>query len=445
MKSLNNKGSAMVWAIVTIMIISIVITGVIVIGSAYSQRTISNVASMQAYLTARSAADIVKAQIDGYTQTFDEGDTINYDNDFIPDTVNGTVAIDNFNFDSSMGTAVVTVTRTATDSLTIHSVGTVGDSSEEVDIICSLSIEYIENENSPQVTGFDGLNVTTLAISKTTNLTLGDGTDLYIVDLETPGNNKKSLIIGGNLYTNLNTNYDENTHTGKIKGVRFTADDVLPYNAITISDGMNIDGNFYSLNDNFVNTIDLLTLKGDSSDFYYYLTDDDYVVSELDGQPDSNGVISTNTTLEVSGTNNYYIRVAAGCTLNLNVVNNSENPDDIPSVYIMLDAGAESLNIYSCSDVYLYLYGGNDSSVWVKDGLTINGGISVERLECNGNLTFNAVEPHDATGITPVNDGAGGPGGPGGPGSGGAPYPPEEPTEPEPSREVHTWSFTKYE
>jgi len=136
----NNKGSALVWALVTIFVLVIFIGTTLTMAFSYYNRSLINNDLKQAYFTARSVVDALKDEIQADTAN---GQAILAELDTVGDTVN----IENINFvgDSTdqgyitatvileeTDTIIITATayigeRTKTVTLRLHSDGTVSD------------------------------------------------------------------------------------------------------------------------------------------------------------------------------------------------------------------------------------------------------------------------------------------------------------------------------
>jgi hypothetical protein len=59
----NNQGSAVVWAVCTLMVLLLVLTATLTSSAAYHARSVREIDRNQAYLTARSAVDAVLAEL----------------------------------------------------------------------------------------------------------------------------------------------------------------------------------------------------------------------------------------------------------------------------------------------------------------------------------------------------------------------------------------------
>ncbi len=63
---LDKKGSALIWAVCTLLILMLVLSAVLTSSAAYHARSVRETEKNQAYLTARSAVDAVLATVNGY-------------------------------------------------------------------------------------------------------------------------------------------------------------------------------------------------------------------------------------------------------------------------------------------------------------------------------------------------------------------------------------------
>ncbi|MEG2213842.1 MAG: pilus assembly protein, partial [Clostridiales bacterium] len=82
---MNKRGSAMVWAVISMTVVLLIVTGVVTLSNAYAKRSIDENAGRQAYLTARSMVDVVLSKIDGYHEDFPAGSSsFRYHNTLIP-------------------------------------------------------------------------------------------------------------------------------------------------------------------------------------------------------------------------------------------------------------------------------------------------------------------------------------------------------------------------
>ena len=104
----DEAGYALIWAAVTMIIAAIMISGTLLVSRAYASRNLNSAVADQAYLTARSAAEAVAAQIDGSTAVCEPGESPDYANPLIP-ADGGSIEINggSFDFPASMGTVDV--------------------------------------------------------------------------------------------------------------------------------------------------------------------------------------------------------------------------------------------------------------------------------------------------------------------------------------------------
>lgn len=112
----NTRGSAVVWAIATVGFLVIIITAFLTVSLRFAEGSISNAHQRQAYLTSRSAVDLVM-------QEFLDG-TTNADEIYNYLLANGTWQVNSMNFPADMGTcsltAVLTKGASAADGTTIR-------------------------------------------------------------------------------------------------------------------------------------------------------------------------------------------------------------------------------------------------------------------------------------------------------------------------------------
>lgn len=101
---MNKKGSALMWAIVVCLIIGILTFAASSIALSYHKRSVNNIEKNQAYLTARSAVNVVSNEIISKTET--GLDMLAY----LGLIENNTLFIPEFNFKENMGTCNLSAT-----------------------------------------------------------------------------------------------------------------------------------------------------------------------------------------------------------------------------------------------------------------------------------------------------------------------------------------------
>ena len=82
---MGKKGSALAWAVISMVVILILVTGALTIGRVYAARSINENVSNQTYLTARSMVNAIVSKIDGCTKVFAiDATEFDYENALIP-------------------------------------------------------------------------------------------------------------------------------------------------------------------------------------------------------------------------------------------------------------------------------------------------------------------------------------------------------------------------
>lgn len=75
----NLKGSALVWAMITVSMLVIIVGGILTLSMVYFNKNAETVKDTQAYFNARSGADFVKSQLEANDYEFRDGFLTNKD------------------------------------------------------------------------------------------------------------------------------------------------------------------------------------------------------------------------------------------------------------------------------------------------------------------------------------------------------------------------------
>ena len=240
MKVLNNKrGSAILWCILLIVILTILLASVLTASSAYFNYTVNSIQKQQAYFTARSAISTLLEEFSQSDETHvtSSGSSIytyNSSIDLMP-AEGETIEITSFEgLDSSLGEVTGTIKLN-------------DDDSEKVDI--TVTAYYPDKTNGKSYTMhatvarqplyFGGIAVKNLVLGANSKFVLGENTDLYYYtyrntellgtntantfDTSTTGlgANGSTIVINGNLITQGDAKIGKNT---VVAGHRFNAD-----------------------------------------------------------------------------------------------------------------------------------------------------------------------------------------------------------------------------
>ena len=114
----SKRGSAIVWAFGVSMVLLIVLEGVLLASKSYASRSIYNNSQQQAYMTARSAADMVAKQFTEYS-TVDDLVAINAMAEKIYDFTGHKQNLGTVDFGDEMGECTITITMEAKKKMRI--------------------------------------------------------------------------------------------------------------------------------------------------------------------------------------------------------------------------------------------------------------------------------------------------------------------------------------
>ena len=406
---MNNKGSAIAWAVISLSVIVIIAAASLSSGAAYTLRSVKGNNRRQAYLTARSAVDAVLSRIDGYTVSGSPGTYFAYDNPLIPQTLGDSADVTGMSFPEDMGLCTAKVTRTAEDVLEITATATVETESRSVRARVERSVEM--TSGGGEVSGvFKGIYAESLKMDANLTLRAVNATDLYIGGITGSQNKNSGISVGGILYTDLTVT------DGKIGNMSVAYGGKGSFRELQLPRSVTLPGTCVNLNDNG-GVRDIYLGSGESGFSYVLMKRPDG--GAYGGAPDSNGVISDRTAIHVGGGRSYYIKTAPGATLNLDIVNDTE---EASAVYVFLDGknGSDeaALNVLSVDEtIMLYICGGTGSVVNMSGGLELTGAVSADTLEVTDDFDMGFQAP--PAGLAVYDDGE--------------------------AAETHTWSFVRYE
>ena len=413
----NTSGAAIAWAVLSMLILTILVSAALAIGLAYARHSINDINEKQAYLTARSAVDAIVSKIDGYMVEGPVGAVeANYDNPLVLKYVGNTLTVDNFNFPDKMGTVTAIIERTGSDELKILATAYKSSQSEDVAAIIRRSVQIIESTvgYTPASAVFkNGFFITTALITDTGHMQINITGDLYIIDMpKPPSPGQKYYIVGGDLYTD----------NSKTWGVHFKDEGGNKLDPQEIPDDMDLTLNSFDWDGNY------LPITGPAGcNLTESFANADHVDYPFPWFRLQAGTY--NKPLFVSDDSTYYIKLAGSSTLDLNL--QKTGGDATATVFVFIDDGS-TLNIKSVDDnINLFALGATGSNIILADGVTMTGAITGDNIVFEGDVTINAVQPtaEIPTSYTPPEGG----------GEGGEP-----PTEPAEAKEIHTWSFDRY-
>ncbi|NCC86275.1 MAG: hypothetical protein EOM05_00180 [Clostridia bacterium] len=176
MNRLKNKdGSAILWTVLLTVIITILLGSLLTLSYGYHNSTIATVKKQQAYFTARSATDMVIADLGTY----------GIESNFMPSRNGITLKIDSFGFTSDMGTARAEIKKVSDDTVEVKVISTYADS--EYTMTATLKNQSLF---------FGGIAVKNLEVPVSSTFTLTENTDLYI---DNASGFTGRINIGGNL------------------------------------------------------------------------------------------------------------------------------------------------------------------------------------------------------------------------------------------------------
>lgn len=193
----NKKGSALLWCVLLIIILTILLGSVLTASYTYFNYTMRTIKRQQAYFTARSGVNLILHELtdeeaimeNGAHKTNEFGD-YEYFIPIEPENVGDVVTINNFGFSPEMGVVTGSLKKIEEDKIEIE--------------VTSYYPDELGEKYSMKATAvyqplfFGGVAVKNLTLNG--NLTLGDGTDFYwgSEDLFNPDGNGTSLINNGN-------------------------------------------------------------------------------------------------------------------------------------------------------------------------------------------------------------------------------------------------------
>jgi len=416
----NNNGAAIAWAVLAMLILTVLISGALAIGLAYARHSINDINQKQAYLTARSAVDAIISEVDGYTVEGPIGGVeANYDNPLVLKYVGNTLTVNNFNFPDQMGTATAVIERINTDEIKILATAQKSSQTEDVAAIIKRSVQIIESTVGyiPASTVFkDGFFVTTAFFSDRSSMFIDITGDLYIIDMPKPQNpGRKYYFVGGDLYTDSSQTWG--VHFYDSYGHKLYPEDIPDEMDLSLY-SVSWDGNYLPITGSWGCDLTSSFASADHVDYpfpWFRLQAGTY-----------DNIVS------VSDNSTYYIKLSGNSTLDLDLQNNSW--DATSTVFVFIDDGA-TLNLeWVDPDINLFILGATGSNIFIADWVTMTGGLTGDNVTFEGNFDLNNIQPMTEipTSYTPPE--GGGEGG----GEGGDPPEPAEP------KEIHTWSFDHY-
>lgn len=176
MNRLKNKdGSAILWTVLLTIIITILLGTLLTLSYGYHNSTIATVKKQQAYFTARSATDMVIAELGTYGS----------ESKLMPRRNGATLKIDDFGFAEGMGTAKAEIKKASDDTVEVKVIAAYADS--KYTMTATLKNQSLF---------FGGIAVRNLDVPATSTFTLTENTDLYI---DNASGFSGRLNVGGNL------------------------------------------------------------------------------------------------------------------------------------------------------------------------------------------------------------------------------------------------------
>lgn len=211
----NKKGSTLIWAIVAVMMVALILVTLLSVSMRHLGRSLQGGETRQAYLTARSAVDVMLEYMDGYRidipMELDEWGNvvegggvdeaanwtqIEGDNPLISRQINHTVPVGGFNFDeASMGKVVAAgVTRISDKVWRVSATAEYRGTQSTVEARLTLTTLSSEPEvvqvpqSIPVKTVFHGVSVDSLhlpggSVAKSDSQFIVNGGNLYIKQL----------------------------------------------------------------------------------------------------------------------------------------------------------------------------------------------------------------------------------------------------------------------
>ncbi len=191
LKTMNNKGSALLWVILASIIITILLGAILASSYAYFHYTMYTVKRQQAYFTARSAISVLLEEFSSVRQQYNDT-TKTYED--VPIAIlpeqNKEIEITNFDFGNKMGDAKAKISRNEDDEVTIDVTATYVDQDYNMKATVIRQPIY-----------FGGIAVKDLTLNG--NFVLGENTDFYWNNTEKfdPAKNNSgnyTITINGN-------------------------------------------------------------------------------------------------------------------------------------------------------------------------------------------------------------------------------------------------------
>lgn len=414
----HNNGSAIAWAVLSMLILTILVAGALAIGLAYARHSINDINEKQAYLTARSALNAIISKMDGYTAEGPIGAVeANYDNPLVLKYVGNTLTVDGFNFPESMGTASAIIERLDSDRIKILVTAQKSSQTENIAAIFKRSVQIIESTveyTSASAVFKDGFFVTTAMFSDKGKMYITITGDLYITEMPKPSSpGQKYYFVGGDLYTDGSQTW----------GVHFYDDENHKIYPQDIPEDMDLNLYEVSWDGNYLPVTGAagcdLTSSFNSADHNDY----PFPWFRLQGGTYSKDIF-------VADDSTYYIKLSNDSTLDLDL--QKTGGENKANVFVFIDDGS-TLNLKAVDpDINLYALGAAGSSINIADGVTMTGALTGANITFEGDFYINHSQPSCEIPVSytpPEGSGEG-----------------EDPsTEPEEPKEIHTWSFEYYD
>jgi len=199
----NRKGSALLWCILLIIILTILLGSVLTATYAYYNYTMRTVKRQQAYFTARSAVSMLLEELTSEEQVATNGEYLESSISVLPSRkgADHAVTVSDFGFGEKMGTAEATLVRNDDDEINIEVTAYYPDNVNGEKYVMKATV-------CRQPLYFGGIAVKHLSLNG--KLTLGENTDLYWNNTDifnTAGNgssfknNGGTITVNGNLVT----------------------------------------------------------------------------------------------------------------------------------------------------------------------------------------------------------------------------------------------------
>ncbi len=216
----NNRGSAMIWAMAALMVIVIIIALILTLSLNYSERTTHESMQNQAYLSARSAVDVVLSQISNYSisATSDIANMteeqltakLSAEAPLLSGMIGVPMPLTDFQFSDSANMGEITsatITRTDEDTWVVSVTAQFADRLETVEAVLERtteSSEITEGETSdtiPVQKIFHGFFINTMTLPSNATLTVNN-CNFYLKEFANNNNNTRSIYVNnGDFYT----------------------------------------------------------------------------------------------------------------------------------------------------------------------------------------------------------------------------------------------------